>query len=102
MNVLSYSYIIIMDPAIDTPDHGKNVVDGLNATEKLYSKEKMELMGKLASKDTTNVGMLPSASKYVSINFANQCLHILNNKERLNRLKDNTKIQKRQSQFKYQ
>ena len=62
----------------------------------------MELMGKLASNDTTNIGMLPSASKYVSVKFADQCLHILNNKEILNGLKDSTKIQKRRSQFKYQ
>ena len=54
-----------------------------------------ELMGKLASSSTTNIGMLPS------INFANQCIHILNNKERLNGLKGRTKMQKRQSQFKY-
>ena len=47
----------------------------------------MELMVKLASNDTTNIGMLPSASKYVSINFADQCLHILNNKEIFNGLK---------------
>ena len=59
-------------------------------------------MGKLSSNNTTDIGMLPSASKYVSINFADQCLHILNNKEILNRLKGSTKMQKIQSQFKYQ
>ena len=59
-------------------------------------------MGKLASNNTTNIGMLPSASKYVSMNFADQCLHILNNKEKLNGLKGSTKMQKRQSHFKYQ
>ena len=59
-------------------------------------------MGTLASIDTTNIGMLPSASKYVSVDFAYQCLHILNNKERLNGLKGSTKMQTRQSRFKYQ
>ena len=34
----------------------------------------------ITSNDTTNIGILSSASKYVSINFADQCLHILNNK----------------------
>ena len=62
----------------------------------------MELMGKLESNDTANIGMLPSASKYVSIKFADQCLHILNNKDRLNGIKGSKKMQKRQSQFKYQ
>ena len=40
----------------------------------------MELMRKLASKDTTDIGMLPSDSKYVSNKFVDQCLHILINK----------------------
>ena len=44
----------------------------------------MELMGKLASNDTTNIGMLPSASKYVPHKIADQCLHIINNKEIFN------------------
>ena len=38
MTVLSYSYGIILDQAIDAPGHGKNVVDGLNATYKRYLK----------------------------------------------------------------
>ena len=59
-------------------------------------------MGKLANNDTKIIGMLPSASKYISINFADQCLRILNNKEGLNGLKGSTQMQKRQSQFKYQ
>ena len=62
----------------------------------------MELMGKLASNDTTNIVMLSSASKYVSIEFVDQCLHILNHQEILNGLKGSTKMQKIQSQLKYQ
>ena len=42
----------------------------------------MELIGVLASNDTTNIGMLPSASKYISIKFSDKCLHNLNNRER--------------------
>ena len=102
MTVLSSSYGIVTDCVINAPGHGKNVVDGLNETDKLYLKRKMELMGRLASNDTTNIGMLPNASKYVSINFSDKCLHILNNKEILNGLKVSTKMQKIQSQLKYQ
>ena len=83
-----------MDRAINAPGHGKNVVDGFNKTDKHYLKGEMELIGKLVSNDTTKIGMLPSASKYVSFKFADQCLHILNNKEGLNGLKGSTKMQK--------
>ena len=62
----------------------------------------MELIGKLESNDTSRIGMLPSASKYFSIEFADKCIQILNNKYRLNGLKSSTKMQNRESLFKYQ
>ena len=62
----------------------------------------MEIIGKLANNDATNIGMLSSASKYFSIKFSDHCLHIINNKEILNGLKGSTKMKKRQLQFKYQ
>ena len=41
MTVLSSSYGIIMDRAINAPVHGTNVVDGINTTDKCYVKEQM-------------------------------------------------------------
>ena len=76
--VLSSSYVIKMDNVIDAPSNGNNVVDGINAIDKRYLKGRMELIGKLASNDTSNIGILPSASKDVSVKFAYQCIHILN------------------------
>ena len=62
----------------------------------------MELIGKLESNDTPKIGILPCASKYVSIKFKYQCIHILNNKDRLNGIKGSTKIQKIWSILKHQ
>ena len=81
MTVLSFSYGVTIARAINSPGHENNLVYGLNATYKQYLKGKMELMGKVASNDTTNIGILPSTSKYVSINFSDQCLHILSKKK---------------------
>ena len=83
-----------MDRAINTPGHGNNVVDGLNATHKRYFKGEMEIMGKLESNDTTYIGMLTSASKYISINFSDKCIYIINDKEILNGIKGGTKMKK--------
>ena len=94
MTVLSSLYDIIVDCAINASGHGNIVVYGINTTDKHCLKGEIELMGKLASNDTTNIGMLLSASKYVTLKFADQCLHILNNKEKLNGLKGSTKIKK--------
>ena len=38
MTVLSSSYGIIMNRAIDVLGHGKNFIDGINATDKRYLK----------------------------------------------------------------
>ena len=36
MSYLSTSYQIVLDRAVDTPGHGKDVVDGFNAFKKRY------------------------------------------------------------------
>ena len=36
MSFLSKSYQIVLDRAVDTPGHGKYVVDGFNAVQKRY------------------------------------------------------------------
>ena len=52
MNVLSSSYGIIIDCAINVSGHGKNVVDGMNSTHKRYLKEQIEIIGILEINDT--------------------------------------------------
>ena len=42
--MLSSSYDIINDREINAPGHGKNVVDGINATDKRYLKGKWNLL----------------------------------------------------------
>ena len=51
----------------------------------------MEIIGKLVSNYATDIGMITSALKDVSIKFIDQCLQIINNKERLNGIKGSTK-----------
>ena len=101
MTVLSSSYGIIMDRSINVPGDGKNVVNGLNGMDKRYLKGERELGGKLASNDTSNIVILPSASKEVFVKVSDQCIHILDNKVILNGLKGSTKMQNRQYLFKY-
>ena len=91
-----------MDHAINAPVHKNNAIDGLNATEKRYLKGKVELIDKLVSDNTSNIGILPSDSKYFFIKLADQCIHILNNEYILNGLKGSTKMKNRESLLKYQ
>ena len=59
-----------MDCAINPPSCGKNFAHGINTTDKHYLKEQVKFFGKLTSKYTSKIGMLPSASKDGSINFS--------------------------------
>ena len=76
-----------MHRAINAPSLGNNVVDGINATNKRQLKEQMELIGELESNKSSKIEIISSASKGVSIRFADQCMHTLNNEERFNGLK---------------
>ena len=91
-----------MDSVFNAPGHGNNVVIGVYASLKRYLKEQMELLGELANNDMSNYGILCSASKYISIKFIEQFLHIITNNRRLNGLNRSTKMQKRSSILKYQ
>ena len=91
-----------MDGVINAPGYGNNVVGVINARYKFYLKKQMEHIVKLARNDTSKIGIVPSDSKGVYITFLDQCIHILNNKEILNGLKGSTKMQKKESIFKYQ
>ena len=51
----------------------------------------MKIIGKVGNNYITKIGIILSASKYVSIKPAYQYLHIINNKEILNGLNDSTK-----------
>ena len=55
----------------------------------------MELIGELGSNNSSKIVMLPIASKNVFIKFVDQCIKIVNIKEKLNGLKVSTKMQNR-------
>ena len=73
-----------MDREINAHSNEHNVVDGINTTDKCYLKEPMELIGKSASNYTSKIGILLSASKYLSIKISDKCIHMINNKYMLN------------------
>ena len=58
----------------------------------------MRIIGEFEINDTSNIVMLPRASTYVSIKFADKCIQIINNKDRLNGLKGRKKF-KRENRY---
>ena len=71
LTVLSSIYGIIMDRAINAFVHRKNVFSGINDTGKHDLRAQMKLLGKLSTNNTSNIGMLLSASNNVPFIFQN-------------------------------
>ena len=44
----------MMNSSINSPVHGNNFVDGINATEKCFMKSHIEILDKLASNNASN------------------------------------------------
>ena len=65
ITVLSSSNVIIMDRKVNAPVHVNNFLGGLNSMGKRYLKEQKELIGKLASNNTSNIVMISGASKNI-------------------------------------
>mmetsp|Transcript_86996 Transcript_86996/g.261346 ORF Transcript_86996/g.261346 Transcript_86996/m.261346 type:complete len:95 (-) Transcript_86996:587-871(-) len=51
LSVLSYAFGISIDRAIGAPGHGKDIVDGLNAQDKVFLRKKMCMIGTPEAKD---------------------------------------------------
>jgi hypothetical protein len=45
LSILASTYGVIIDRAIGAPGHGKDIVDGLNATDKIYLRKMMCMIG---------------------------------------------------------
>ena len=76
ITLLLYLHGIIIDCTTNAPGHRNISFYGLKDTDKQYLREQMELLGKSASNDTSNTGMLPSALKHFPVNFEEQCLKL--------------------------
>ena len=78
MYFLSKSYQIVLDRAVDTPGHGKDVVDGFNAVQKRY------LATCLRMRSTPEVDKIDSKrmrvdamTKKGEVSFAEECKRLL-------------------------
>ncbi len=52
LSLIATEFDLTMDRAIGAPGHGKDIVDGLNATDKMYLKKQMCMIGTPESNDS--------------------------------------------------
>jgi hypothetical protein len=96
LSLLASTHKIIIDRAIGAPGHGKDEVDGLNATDKRYLSEKMSVIYEPEVKEAEN-RMAPEARENgKSKSFAGECVRLCSLPHRFEGVKSESKSKKRE------
>ena len=78
MSYLSKSYQIVLDRALDTPGHGKYVVDGFNAVQKQYLASFLRMRRTPEKHKIDNKHMrVESMTEKGEVSFAEECKRLL-------------------------
>ena len=81
--VLVLQYGIVIDRAIGDPGHGKDIVDGLNATDKHFLQGKMCIIGSPEANDGKKRMAAHSMFNRVANSFSNKCAGLCSDEARL-------------------
>jgi hypothetical protein len=96
LSLLATTHKIVIDRAIGAPGHGKDEVDGLNATDKRYLSEKMSVTYEPEVKEAVN-RMAPEARENgESKSFARECVRLCSLPDRFEGVKSEGKSKKRE------
>ena len=101
MSCLASKFDIIIDRLVDAPGHGKDVVDGMNAQDKLYLRHKMVTATNPDQKGDSeesevkfDAALADGDQKQIS--FAQQCVKICSAKSRKKGAESHKKSKKRE------
>eukprot|EP00978_Attheya_sp_CCMP212_P017892 scaffold48234_cov60-Attheya_sp.AAC.6 len=86
LSVLSVKFQIIIDRAVDTPGHGKDVVYGFNAVQKWFLTTCLRKTSMPEVHDTINDGdrmLIHSMTEKGEVSFADECMRLLLNRDRV-------------------
>jgi hypothetical protein len=98
LSLLSSLHRIVIDRMIGAPGHGKDIVDGLNATDKRFLAQKMTMIGRPEeSNEDTNRMAAYSMVEGASNSLARECARLCSNASRSAGVKSEGKYAKRES-----
>ena len=96
LSYVSFKYNIKIDRMIGAPDHGKDVVHGINACDKRYLKGKMCIIGTPEADDCSKKMMTHSMIGNEHYRFAEDCNMLCECSDREDRSKDYRKYKMRE------
>jgi hypothetical protein len=80
LSLIATEFDLTFDRAIGAPGHGKDIVDGLNATDKMYLKQ-MRMIGTPESNDTQKQMEAHSMTETASLSLAEECARLCSRPE---------------------
>ena len=99
MSNLSTSYQIVIDRAVDTPGHGKDVVDGFNAAQKQYLSSCLRMLSTPEKDKIDSKRMRVEAmTEKGEVSFAKECKRLLDFRDEIG-TKGNKKHAKREAWY---
>jgi hypothetical protein len=96
-SLLSSDHGIVIDQAIGAPGHGKDIVDGINATDKRYLAGKMCLIGTPEANDGPRMMQAASMLENAATSLAAESVRLCTEESRVRGVKGNTKHAKREA-----
>jgi hypothetical protein len=97
LSVLSAQFQIVIDRAIGAPGHGKDIVDGLSATDKQFLRKKMCMIGTPEANDGTSRMAAHSMVENASKSLAEECVRLCSDESRIAGVKSHSKHVKREA-----
>eukprot|EP00978_Attheya_sp_CCMP212_P009286 scaffold21956_cov70-Attheya_sp.AAC.2 len=86
LSVVSVKFQIVIDRAVDTPGHGKDVVDGFNAVQKRFLTTCLRKTNMPEVHDTVNDDdrmLIHSMTEKGEVSFADECMRLLLHRDRV-------------------
>ncbi len=100
LSLLASQKHVVIDRAIEAPGHGKDIVDGLNATDKRFLKGKMCLIGSPEANGSAHRMVAHSMVEGASKSLAEECAHLCSDEARTSGVKGSVKSEKRETNSK--
>ena len=98
LSLLAYQFDIIIDRAIGAPGHGKDIIDALNAIDKIFLRRKFCMIG-TPEADDRNCRMAAHSmlNDGVEVSFAEESQRLLQSLDRINGAKSDKKTFKKRT-----
>jgi hypothetical protein len=94
LSLIATEFDLTIDRTIGAPGHGKDIVDSLNVTNKMYLKKQMCMIGMPESNDTQKRMEANSMTETAALSLVEECAQLCSRREQAKGVKGDVKLRK--------